>query len=64
MKASDLKAEAEKMVAEGTMPGAEELVKALAEVRAEYQPKILAARAKGPEGTKRLGEKSGKKSGL
>ena len=44
MKPSDLKAEAEELIAAGEMPSFEELMEVIKSVRAEYAPKIKAAR--------------------
>jgi hypothetical protein len=41
---TQFKAEVEKLKAEGRMPSLEELLSAVAETRAEYRGKILAAR--------------------
>ena len=42
--ASDLRAQAEKLIADGTMPDLDTLLDAIGQVRKEYQPKILEAR--------------------
>jgi hypothetical protein len=44
MKPSDLKAEAERLTAAGEMPSLQKLMAAIESVRADYQPKIKAAR--------------------
>lgn len=44
MKPSDLNAEAERLIAAGKMPSFEEVIAAIKSVRAEYAPKIKAAR--------------------
>jgi hypothetical protein len=44
MKPSDLRAEAEKLIAAGKMPSFEELMAVITTVRKEYEPKIKAAR--------------------
>jgi hypothetical protein len=44
LKPSDLRAQAEKLIADGTMPDLHSLLDAIREVRTEYQPKILEAR--------------------
>ncbi len=44
---SDFAAEVERLNAEGKLPPLERVLSAVAEIRAEYRPKILAARKKG-----------------
>jgi hypothetical protein len=44
LSSADLQAEAERLIAAGEMPTLEELLSAVAEVRAKYRPQILAAR--------------------
>jgi hypothetical protein len=44
MKQSDLKAEAERLIAAGEMPSLQELMEAIESVRADYLAKIKAAR--------------------
>jgi hypothetical protein len=44
IKPSDLRAQAEKMIADGKMPDLETLLDAVGQIRAEYQPKIVEAR--------------------
>ncbi len=44
---SDFAAEVERLKAEGKLPPLERVLSAVAEIRAEYRPKILAARKKG-----------------
>lgn len=53
MKPSDLKAEAERLIAAGKMPTFEELTAAIRVVREEYEPKIKAARKATREKRKR-----------
>jgi hypothetical protein len=44
IKPSDLRAQAEKLIADGMMPDLDSLLNAVRTIRAEYQPKILEAR--------------------
>ena len=44
IKPSDLKKRAEELIARGEMPSFEEVMAAIESVRAEYEPKIKAAR--------------------
>ena len=44
---SDFAAEVERLNAEGKLPPLERVLSAVAEIRAEYRPKILVARKKG-----------------
>jgi len=69
MNVSNLKTEAQRLLAAGEMPPLEELLKAIGETRQEFAPKILSARnapefkmtlgerAKGIEGLTRIGQK-------
>jgi hypothetical protein len=41
---SDLRAEAEKLIADGMMPDLDQLLDVVAQIRSEYQPKIVEAR--------------------
>jgi hypothetical protein len=41
---SDLRAQAEQLIASGRMPSLDEILKAVAETRSKYRPMILAAR--------------------
>jgi hypothetical protein len=41
---AEMRQRAEKMIADGTMPPLEQVLKAVAETRAKYAPLILAAR--------------------
>jgi hypothetical protein len=52
MKPSDLKAEAESLIAAGKMPSFEELMAAIKSTRKEFAPKILAARKDARQGRK------------
>ena len=42
--ASDLRAQAEKLIADGMMPDLDSVLNAVGQIRKEYQPKILEAR--------------------
>ncbi len=42
--ASDLRAKAEKLIADGMMPDLDSVLEAVEQIRKEYQPKILEAR--------------------
>jgi hypothetical protein len=44
VKPSDLRAQAEKLIADGMMPDLDKLLDVVAQVRTKYQPKILEAR--------------------
>jgi hypothetical protein len=44
MKPSDLRREADRLIAAGEMPSFEEVIVAITAVRVEYQPKLKAAR--------------------
>ena len=44
IKPSDLRAQAEKLIADGMMPDLDGLLDAVGQIRSEYQPKILEAR--------------------
>jgi hypothetical protein len=46
---SELRKEAEKMLKEGTMPGLDEVMKAIGETRKEFSPRILEARTSVPK---------------
>ena len=43
-KPSDLRAQAEKLIADGMMPDLDSVLNAVGQIRKEYQPKILEAR--------------------
>ena len=43
-KPSDLRAQAEKLIADGMMPDLDSVLDAVGKIRSEYQPKILEAR--------------------
>jgi CheY-like chemotaxis protein len=44
IKPSDLRAQAEKLIADGMMPDLDKLLDVVAQIRTKYQPKILEAR--------------------
>ena len=44
VKPSDLRAQAEKLIADGMMPDLDSLLDVIGQIRSEYQPKILEAR--------------------
>jgi hypothetical protein len=44
LKPSDLRAQAEELIADGMMPDLDTLLDAVGQIRKEYQPKILEAR--------------------
>ena len=44
IKASDLRAQAEKLIADGMMPDLNTVLDVVGQIRKEYQPKILGAR--------------------
>jgi hypothetical protein len=44
IKPSDLRAQAEKLIADGMMPDLDSLLDAVEQIRTKYQPKILEAR--------------------
>jgi len=44
IKPSDLRAQAEKLIADGMMPDLDSLLDVIGQIRSEYQPKILEAR--------------------
>jgi hypothetical protein len=44
VKPSDLRAQAEKLIADGMMPDLDTVLDAVGQIRAKYQPKILEAR--------------------
>lgn len=45
---SELRKEAEKMLKEGTMPGLDEVMKAIGDTRKEFSPRILRSRTAEP----------------
>jgi hypothetical protein len=47
MRVSDFAAEVERLKAAGKFPSLEEVLRVIGEIRAEFVPKILAARKKG-----------------
>jgi hypothetical protein len=50
IKPSDLKQQAQQLIAAGKMPSLEDLLGAVAETREKYKPQIESAQAQGPDG--------------